>query len=70
MVLLTWAATGAALSWAKGARGRQVPWIGVQIAWSWDGSDFFIPHGKTQELAEELETLIAGPVAKLADLRR
>ena len=70
MVLLTWTAVGAARSWKKGARGSQVQWIGVQIGWNWDGSDFFIPHAKTLELAEELEALIAGPVAKLADLRR
>ena len=70
MLLLMWAVAGAAMSWPKGARVRQVQWIGVQVLWSWGGSDFFIPRGKTQELAEELSALIAGPVAKLADLRR
>ena len=70
LVLLTWTAAGAALSWPTGTRGRQAQWIGVQIAWRWGGLDFCIPHSKTQELAEELDALIAGPVAKLADLRR
>eukprot|EP00974_Lingulodinium_polyedra_P084552 8184602-Lingulodinium_polyedra.AAC.1 len=64
MVFLIWAALGAGISWAKGARGSRAVCIGVQLEWTWEEVIFSIPEQKAQELAGELEELFSKGAAQ------
>ena len=72
LIIVLWSAMGCKLAWPKGARGRQIDWIGAELQ-PWKspsgvaGVSFTITKEKMEKLAAQCEEMLTStvPIAKV-----